>query len=120
METAFFIVAIVIFLAIFGALAVKKVRNQRSVEGTVDSKRYEPARTVTRTRNRHQSSHQRSFNRRHNRMPDMDIETRTIPEKWFVTIKPSDGSSKVTREVSEQVYDELRKGDLWSDENPPE
>lgn len=122
METALFAAIIVIFIVVFGAISVKKIRNRRSIEGVIEGKRYEPARTVTKTRNHRQSN----ISRRHDRhrhgyhhMPEMDIETRTIPEKWVIVVKPSDGSSKVTREVSEQVYNELHEGDSWSDENPP-
>lgn len=122
METAlpilFIAIFIAIFIGIFAFVAVKKIHNRRSIEGTIESKRYEPARTVTKTRNHRRSNISRRHDHRHhgyNQMPEMDIETRTIPEKWVIVIKPSDGSSKVTREVSEQVYNELHEGDSWSD-----
>lgn len=118
METALPILFIAIFIGIFAFVAVKKIHNRRSIEGTIEGKHYEPARTVTKTRNHRRSNISRRHDRhRHgyNHMPEMDIETRTIPEKWVIVIKPSDGSSKVTREVSEQVYNELHEGDSWSD-----
>lgn len=118
MESALFILIIVIFIVVFGAITVKKIRNRRSIEGVIEGKRYEPARTVTKTRNHRQSNISRRHDRhRHgyNHMPEMDIETRTIPEKWVIVVKPSDGSSKVTRKVPEERWNEIEIGDHWKD-----
>lgn len=89
----------------------KAIRNTRSIEGTVVDKKFIPARTTTRTKTRSVSMH----GDRNQRIPQTSIETRTIPDTWRVIVEPSDGSSKVTRKVPEERWNEIEIGDHWED-----
>ena len=52
---------------------------------------------------------------RDHRIPQTSIETRTTPDTWRVIVEPSDGSSKVTRKVPEERWNEIEIGDHWED-----
>lgn len=110
------IIIVAVVVGVIGFVAVKSLRNRRSVTGEVVEKVYHPERTVTRTRG---DTRPRNgiLDNDHNRRTrfDMTSETRTIPEYWSVIVKPADGSSKVTRKVPKDQWDQLEVGDTWND-----
>lgn len=106
------VTAVIVIVVVIAALVgFKAIRNTRSIEGTVVDKKFIPARTTTRTKTRSVSMHGDPDHR----IPQTSIETRTIPDTWRVIVEPSDGSSKVTRKVPEERWNEIEIGDHWED-----
>lgn len=80
------------------------VRNARRVKGTIIGKSFEPSHVESDVTNALIGDSIQAI-----------PTTRTVPDIWLVTIRPTDGSSDVTREVPEAHWNALSIGDPWSE-----
>lgn len=98
------IALVVVFVVLgFGAL----VYNSRDISGTVVDKDFTPAHYVTET--------QCAPNVGGNGGCSVVTTQRYVGDSWVVIVSPDDGSSDVTRSVSESYWNQVNIGDRWVD-----
>lgn len=98
-------IAIVVVLLVVGVAAL--MYNSRDVSGTVVDKDFTAAHYVTET--------QCAPNVGGNGGCTMVTTQRYVGDSWDVTVRPDDGSSDVSRSVSESYWDQVNIGDRWVD-----
>lgn len=97
------VAAIIIGILLFTAIQ-QLVRNARRVKGAIIGKSFEPSHVESDVTNALVGDSIQAI-----------PTTRTVPDIWLVTIRPTDGSSDVTREVPEAHWNALSIGDHWSE-----
>lgn len=97
------VAAIIIGILLFTAIQ-QLVRNARRVKGAIIGKSFEPSHIESDVTNALIGDSIQAI-----------PSTRTVPDIWLVTIRPTDGSSDVTREVPEAHWNALSIGDHWSE-----
>lgn len=98
-----FVAAIVIGILLFTAIQ-QLIRNARRVTGAIIGKSFEPGHVESDVTNILVGDSIQAV-----------PTTRTVPDIWLVTIRPTDGSSDVTREIPEAHWNALSIGDHWSE-----
>ena len=97
-------IALVIVFIVLGIGAA--VHNSRDVSGTVVDKEFTAAHYVTETQcapNVGKSG------------CSVVVTQRYVGDSWEVTVRPDDGSSNVSRSVSESYWNQVNIGDRWVD-----
>lgn len=98
-----FVVAVVAIVVIAVAFLAY---NARPVTGTITDKAYTPTMVVP---------HVQCGPNLSGDGTSCITTQRVQPESWSVTVTPDDGSSAVSRAVSESYWDQVAVGDRWTD-----
>ena len=98
------IALVVVFVVLgFGAL----VYNSRDISGTVVNKDFTPAHYVTETQCAPTVGGSGGCS--------VVVTQRYVGDTWVVIVRPDDGSSDVTRSVTESYWNQVNIGDRWVD-----
>lgn len=96
------LVIVIIVLAVGAA-----VYNSRDVSGTVVDKEFTPAHYVTETQCAPAVGGSGGCR--------VVVTQRYVGDTWEITVSPDDGSSNVSRTVSESYWNQVNIGDRWVD-----